>query len=103
MPGLGSLTRLRVISQPDQVKFYLCIAALTRPQIERSRGDFVDERRRAPELREIDSLNIMLAGVTGFNANVIVFRRVEISEPGRAFFPATGADDSPERPRRQTG
>ena len=59
---------------------------LTRPYIECSSSDLVDDGHGKAEPCKIHTFNVVFAGVTRFNPDVIVFRCVEVSEHRRSFF-----------------
>ena len=90
-------------SQSDQIKLYLFITTFARPQIERGCGDFINERHCETELRKIDALDVVLATVAGFDADVVVLRSMKITNLLRAFLSATNARHPPESPPCQTG
>jgi hypothetical protein len=67
--GAGRLGRCSVgTSQPDEVEFYLGIASLVSPQIERRRGDLINQRHRQSQLRQIYALDVMLACLAGLHS-----------------------------------
>src|SRR5829696_9191027 len=77
----------------NQVQLDLCIAMLTRPKIQRSGIDFVDNRSGKAGACKINALQVMLAGIASFDANVVELRRMEIAELRRFFFTAIRAHD----------
>jgi hypothetical protein len=59
---------------PNQIQLNLCIAVLTRPQIQGGSIDLVDERRGKSNTGEIDTFYVMLACIACFNPYVIELR-----------------------------
>src|SRR5579863_9357945 len=55
----------------EKVWVQLGVAVLLRPQVERSGSEFVDYRLGAAILREVDRLNVGLADIAAFHANVV--------------------------------
>src|SRR5438105_5714658 len=72
-----------------------------RPQVERGGGDFVHERYCQAQPRQVNPLDVVLAGVAGFDPHVVILRRVKIPEPGGPLLPTLRADDAAERPRAE--
>ena len=74
------------------------VAMLTRPEIERNGCQFVYERLGAPIFREIDALNICLAGVARLDPNVIEFASREHREMLVVLLAASRTNDPPKLP-----
>src|SRR5947207_15914716 len=91
-----------IFSQADKIHFDLDVAVLTRPQIQRGCGDFIDQGNRKTISRKVDGLDVVLACIACFNANVVIFGRVKVADLLRVLFYAICARNSPEGPRRQT-
>ena len=64
---------------------------LARPKIQRSGIDFIDHRRGEASASKINALNVILACVARFDANMIEFRRMKIPQLRGPFFAAIGA------------
>lgn len=58
----------------NQIQLNLCIAVFTRPQIQRSSIDLVDEGRGKTNTSEIDTFNVMPACIACFDPYVIELR-----------------------------
>src|SRR6266478_4645018 len=71
---------------------------LVRPNIQRSRRNLIYQWNGKPESRQVYSLNVMLAGITGFDPDVVIFRCVKIPKFCWPLFIAIGAGDASERP-----
>ena len=71
---------------------------LMRPKIQRGGIDFIDNRCGKPGASKINALKVMLARIASFNANVVEFRGMKISELRGSFFATVGANDSAKFP-----
>ena len=71
---------------------------LARPKIQRRRVDLIDNRRGKAGPSKVNALKVMLARVAGFNANMIEFRGMKISELRGSFFATVGAHYPPKFP-----
>jgi hypothetical protein len=69
-----------------------------RPDVQRRRRDFVHQRDGEAQPRQVNSFDVMLASVAGFDSDVLVLRRLKISEFRRALLAAVRADDTPDGP-----
>ena len=67
-----------------------------RPNIERRCRHLIDKWNRKAESRQIHTFNVVLAGVAGFDPDVVIFRRVKIAEFRWPLFTAMSAGDSSE-------
>src|SRR4029077_5241774 len=57
--------------QPEQVVLQLGVAVLAGPEVEGSGGEFVDHGLGVAVFCEVDGLDVGLAGVAAFDANVV--------------------------------
>src|ERR671912_2273789 len=85
-------------SKTDEVQLDLRVAVLARPHVQRRRRDFVHQRDGEAEPRQVNSLDVMQAGVAGFDSDVLELRRLKITELRRSLLAAVSTDDTPERP-----
>lgn len=53
---------------------------LVRPKIERRRRNFIYQWYGKTESRQVDTFDVMLAGIAGFDSYMVVFGRVKITE-----------------------
>src|ERR1044071_6448874 len=88
-------------SQPHEVQLDLRVAVFVRPHVERGGGDLVDDGDGEAEPRQVNALEVVPAGVTGFHADVVVRGRVKVAEHRGALLPAVDAQDAAERPHVQ--
>src|ERR1700730_3265963 len=71
---------------------------LVGPNIECRRRNFIYQRNGKAEPREVYPLDVMLAGITGLDPDVVVFGCVKISEFCWPLFVTISAGDASERP-----
>src|SRR2546421_6049946 len=90
-------------SNANQIQLNLCIAVFARPQIQRGSINFIDQRRSESNPSEIDSFEVVLASVTGFNPHMIEFWRMKVSQFCRSLLAAVRANDTTEFPREKAG
>src|SRR5260370_1313898 len=76
---------------------------LVSPDIKRRRRNFIDERNRKPEPCKVHPFNVMLAGITRFDSDVVVLGCVKIAESCWPFFITISAGDASERPVDRAG
>ena len=69
-----------LILKTNQIQFNFCIAMRTRPNIERRRSYFINQGYSKTKACKINPFDVMFAGITGFDPDVVVFRCVKISE-----------------------
>jgi hypothetical protein len=93
--GRGAIERFL---QADQIQFNLHVTLLVSPNIECRRGNLIYQRNRKSETRQVHTLNVMLASITRFDPNVVVFGCVKIPEFCWPLFIAIRAGDASERP-----
>src|SRR5258707_12843499 len=74
-----------------------------RPKIQGRGVNFVDDRCSEAHTRQINSLDVMLAGVASFDLHMIELRRMKVPKLGGTFFAAIGTHYSSKLPRRETG
>ena len=72
------------------------------PNIERRRRNLIDQWNGKPESRQVHTFNVVLAGVTGFDPDMVVFGRVKITEFRWPLFTTICAGDASERPVNRT-
>src|ERR1043165_4983550 len=89
-------------SYANQIQLDLRIAMLACPQIQGRGVNFIYHGRSEANASEIDSFEVMLTVVTGFNPHVIELRRMKVSQFCRSLFAATRADHAPKLPGRKT-
>src|SRR4029077_17542501 len=88
----GGIKRLWSGSHAQQVGMELGVTVFLRPEIQRDRGEFVDKRVGQTVLREVDRLDVGLAGVAALDANVgECFGGVD-GKLGVIFLAASGTD-----------
>src|SRR5438270_7135693 len=71
---------------------------LFRPKAQRDRRQFIYNRNCIAVLRQIDGLDVMMAAIAGFNANVLELVSSVNYQLLDVFFPARGAQQPPEFP-----
>ena len=74
---------------------------LLRPQVERHRGDLVNEGLGEAVLAEVDGLGVGVAGVAALDPNVRELGRSIDGKLGVVFLVAAGADNTAELPLAQ--
>ena len=85
-------------SHSQQVGMKLGVSVFLRPEIQRDGGEFVDERVGQTVLREVNRLDVGLAGVAALDADVgECFSGVD-GKLGVIFLAAPGTDDAAEFP-----
>src|SRR5687767_11251674 len=88
----------RALSQTHQIQLNLRVAVFAGPYVERRCRHFVHQRDGEAEPRQVNPLDVMPASVASFDPDVLVLRRLKISEFRRALLAAACTDDTPERP-----
>jgi len=78
------------------------VSALLRPEIERDRSEFVDERIGQTVLAEVDGFEVRVTGITTLHTNVGELRGGVDRKLGVVFFIAAGTDDAAELPLAET-
>src|SRR5882724_2497 len=76
---------------------------LARPNIQRRSRNFIYQRNGKPESRQVHTFNVMLAGITGFDAQVVELGCVKVPEFCWPLFTTISAGDAPERPVDRAG
>ncbi len=87
--------------QPEEIVLQLGVAVLAGPEVERGGGQFVDQRFGAAVFRQVYALDIGLAGVTAFHANVVEVAGGEDGKPFIVLLAASRADDAAKLPLGQ--
>src|SRR5258708_27161976 len=95
----GSSANFR--SKLHQIALQLHVSLLLRPQVERDRRHLIYDRFGQPALRKVHRLDVALAAVASFHADVLEFLRGVDRELRVILFPASLTDDPPELPFRQ--
>jgi hypothetical protein len=78
------------------------VSVLLRPQVERDRGQLVDEWFGEAVLGEVDRLHVGVAGVAALDADVRQFFGSIDRELGVIFLTASGTDNATELPLCKT-
>src|SRR6266568_3667125 len=102
MTALGGNVRPYNSLHSQQIALQLGIAVIAGPQIEGSRGQFVNEWLSATVLGHIHGLDVGLAGVATFHANVIEVSGRIHREILVVLLAASGADDAAKLPLGKT-
>jgi hypothetical protein len=89
-------------SHAKQVGLEFGVAVLLRPKVERDGGKFVDQRLGQAAFRQVDALDVGLAGVAALDADGGEIVGGVDGEFGMVFFAASGADEAAEIPFRET-
>src|SRR5258705_5680728 len=76
---------------------------LVRPNIQRRRRNLIYQGNGKPESCQIHPFNVMLAGITGFDSDVVVLGRMKIPEFCRPLFITKSAGNTSERPVNRAG
>ena len=71
---------------------------LASPEIKRGGGNFIYQRNGKPKSRQVYPFNVVFAGITGFDPDMVVFGRVKVSKFRRSLFAALSANYSTEFP-----
>src|SRR6266496_2457006 len=82
----------------QQIALQFGVAVLAGPQIERSRSEFVDHWLGAAVFREVDGLEVCLAGIATFHANVVEVAGRKDREILVVLLAASGTYDSAKLP-----
>jgi len=83
---------IQTLLYANQIQLNLCKTVLTRPQIQRRSIDLIDDRRGKTNPRKINSLKVVFARVTSFNANMVKVPGMKISKLGWPFLTAVRTD-----------
>ena len=78
------------------------ITVLLRPEVERDRGEFVNQRVGQAVLGEIDGLDVIVAGVAAFDAYVRELFSCIDGKFGLVFLAAPSANDAAKLPFAET-
>src|SRR4051812_49213628 len=89
-------------SNPQQIRAHFRVLMLRRPQAQGDGGELVDHGDGAAVLRHVDRLDVVMAGVARFDADVRVLLGDVDGELFDVLLAAGGAYDAPEVPLRGT-
>src|SRR6185312_593191 len=89
-------------SNPQQIRAHLRVLVLRRPQALGDGRQLVDDGDGAAVFRHVNRLDVVVAGVARFDADVRVLLGDVDGELFDVLFAAGGADDAPEIPLRGT-